>query len=130
MINIGYDVIAITALFTGSVALIFSYVQNSKLRAQIERQQETLSSVAADVNAMCSGAVNLGEHLAHLEQRAHQLIQRQDQLELNEPSSQSYKHASRMMGNGADLEEVMENCGLARGEAELVALAQRIKKAS
>ena len=69
-------------------------------------------------------------HLAHLEQRAHLLTRRQDQLEMKEPATQSYRQASKMMNKGAELEEVIADCGIARGEAELVALAQRIKKAS
>ena len=130
MINVSYDVIAIVALAISVVTLIISYTQNSRLRSQVQHQQDELRAITADVNAVCSGAVNLGQHLAHLEKRAHQLLQRQDQLEMHEPSTQSYRHASKLIGNGADLEEVMENCGLARGEAELLALAQQIKKAS
>ncbi len=130
MINVSYDVIAIAALVTGLVALLVAYSQNARLRAQLDRQQDTLRTVQADVNAVCAGAVNLGEHLAHLEQRARQLGQRQDQIEMQEPSKQSYRQASKMMHKGAQLEEVMADCGLARGEAELVALSQRIKQAS
>lgn len=130
MINVSYEVIAFAALVIGLVALLFAYSQNARLRTQLERQQDALRAVQADVNAVCAGAVNLGEHLAHLERHTHQLGQRQDQIEMQEPSKQSYRHASKMMHKGARLEEVMADCGLARGEAELVALSQRIKQAS
>lgn len=130
MINVSYEVIAFAALVIGLVALLFAYSQNARLRTQLERQQDTLRAIQADVNAVCAGAVNLGEHLAHLERRTYQLGQRQDQVEMQEPSKQSYRHASKMMHKGAQLEEVMADCGLARGEAELVALSQRIRQAS
>ncbi len=129
MINVSYEVIAIAALITGLAALLVAYSQNARLRMKLEQQQDMLRAVQADVNAVCSGAVNLGEHLVQLEQRAHQLGQRQDQIEMQEPSKESYRHASKMIHKGAQLEEVMADCGLARGEAELVVLAQRIKEA-
>ncbi len=130
MIALSFEVIASVALVAGLVALVFAYIKNTQLQLQINEQQNSLYALQADVSAMCSGAVNLGEHLVHLEQRAHLLTRRQDQLEMKEPATQSYRQASKMMNKGAELEEVIADCGIARGEAELVALAQRIKKAS
>ncbi|HHI94959.1 MAG TPA: DUF2802 domain-containing protein [Gammaproteobacteria bacterium] len=130
MIAFSFEVIASVALVTGLAALIFAYIKNTQLQLRLNEQQNRLHVLQTDVSAMCAGAVNLGEHLAHLEQRAHLLTQRQDKLEMKDPATQNYRQASRMMNKGAELEEVIEDCGLARGEAELVALAQRIKKAS
>jgi hypothetical protein len=130
MIHVSFEVIAMAGLAAGLVALLTSYAQNARLRSQLEQQQDTLRSMQADMSAVCAGAVSVGEHLAQLEQRAQQLLKRQDLLEMHDPAQQSYRHASKMMHKGAELEEVMADCGLARGEAELIALAQRIKKAS
>lgn len=130
MIEFSFEVIASVALFSGLVALLFAYVKNAQLQSQLNQQSEILHALQADVSAVCAGAVNLGEHLVHLEQRAHALVHRQDQLEMKSPASQSYRQASKMMNKGAQLEEVIADCGIARGEAELVALAQKIKKAS
>lgn len=128
--NISFEVIAVVALATAMVTLLVVYSQNARLKAQLVEQQDALRIMQSDVSAVCSGAVQLGEHVAHMEQRSHQLNQRQDQLEMNGVGSQSYRHARKMMHKGAELEEVMADCGIARGEAELVALAERIKKAS
>jgi len=130
MIAFSFEVIASVALITSLVTLIFFYIKNTQLQLQLSEQQNSLYALQTDVSAMCSGAVGLGEHLANLEQRAHLLTRRQDQLEMKEPATQSYRQASKMMNKGAELEEVIADCGIARGEAELVALAQRIKKAS
>jgi hypothetical protein len=130
MIEFSFEVIASLALFTGLVALLFAHLKNARLQMQLEQMQDSLHAMQSDLSAVCSGAVNLGEHLAHLERRAHLLVQRQDQLELNGPATQSYRQASKMMNKGAELDDVIADCGIARGEAELVALAQRIKKAS
>ncbi|NOX76135.1 MAG: DUF2802 domain-containing protein [Gammaproteobacteria bacterium] len=130
MINVSFEVIAVAGLLSALGALIYAFVQNARLRVQFQQQQTQMQALSSDVSAMCAGAVNLGEHLVHLEQLSQQVIRRQTKLEMQEPSTQSYRHASKLMGKGAKLEEVMSDCGLARGEAELLALAQRIKKAS
>lgn len=130
MIELSFEVIASLALATGLVALVFAFIKNSRLQLQLNEQQESLQAMQGDINAVCAGAVNLGQHLARLEQRAHLMVQRQDQLEMKSPATQNYRQASKMMNKGAELEEVIADCGIARGEAELVALAQRIKKAS
>ena len=128
--NISFEVIAIAGLATALVAMVMAYSKHAGLRAQIEQQQTSLNALQSDIRAVCAGAVKLGEHMAHLEQRTHHLGLRQDQLELNGSGSQSYRQAKKMMHKGAELEEVMADCGIARGEAELVALSERIKKAS
>ncbi len=131
MLNVSFDIFAIAGLATALVALVFAFSVNSRLRTQLAKQQKSLGNLQNDVATLCSGAVDLGEHLAHLQQSTQNLSRRQDELELKGPSSvDNYRHAARLMGKGIELEEVMEDCGLARGEAELLALAQRLEKAS
>ena len=130
MMNISFEVIAIAALATALVTLMIAYSKHARLREQLEQQQLSLDTMQSDIRAVCAGAVKLGEHMAHLEQRTHHLGQRQDQLEMNGTASPSYRQAKKMMHKGAELEEVMADCGIARGEAELVALSERIKMAS
>ncbi len=130
MLSVSFDVFAIAGLVTALGALLFAYAANGRLRARSEKQQDILKALQADVAVMCSGAVKLGEHLAQQEQRLRMLGRRQDELELHEPSGDNYRHAARLMGKGVELEEVMEDCGLARGEAELLVLAQKLEKAS
>jgi hypothetical protein len=130
MINISFDVIAVSALATALVTLVYAFSSMARLRSRLEQQDDTIKSLQKDVATVCSGAVNMGGHLAQLDQRTHQILQRQDQLELQEPAQQSYRHAAKMLHKGAALDEVVSNCGLARGEAELIALAQRLEKAS
>ena len=130
MLSISFEIMATAALVMSLIALLIFHYQNSKLRSRVQHNEESLAALRDDLSALCSGAVGLGEHLTQLEQRAVQLTQRQDKIEMQSPSTQSYRHARKLVDKGADLEEVIADCGLARGEAELVALAHRIKKAS
>ena len=101
-----------------------------KMRKELRQQETLIDRMQDDLNAICSGAVGVGEHLANLQVQARDLKQRQEQLELQGSSDSSYKYALKMARNGARLEEVIEDCGIAQGEAELVFLANQMDKAS
>lgn len=128
--NISFEIVALVAMIAAVGSIVFAYVRTTSLRTRLARNEELIQLLQADVSAVCSGALGLGEHLAQLEKRAHQMYQRQEKIEMRAPNSQSYRHAMKLVDKGANLDEVIADCGLARGEAELVALAHRIKKAS
>ena len=48
------------------------------------------------------------------------LCERQMQLELKQPAAGHYRHAISMVELGAGTKELISNCGLSRGEAELL----------
>lgn len=70
----------------------------------------------------------MGKHVDALEQRIRRLAERQDQLELRDPLEQTYAHAIRLAQKGVDVNELVENCGLARGEAELLLRVHRVQQ--
>jgi hypothetical protein len=92
----------------------------------LTQHDEIITSMQSDFSAMCSGAVGVGEHLARLEERTMRVVQRQDALETQEAPERSYRHAIKMLRNGANLDQIMTDCGLARGEAELLMLNKSI----
>lgn len=76
-----------------------------------------------DLAAICNGAVGVGGHLARLEEQTRGLLRRQEQLEMQEAPEQSYKQAIRLARSGANIDQLISDCGLAQGEAELAILA-------
>ena len=81
-----------------------------------------------DMHALCAGAINMGKHMDSLEQRIRRLAERQDQLQLRDPMEQTYTHAIRLAQKGVDVNELVESCGLARGEAELLSRIHRVQQ--
>lgn len=66
------------------------------------------------------------QRLEALEQRLRQLTRRQDeQISTNDPNEISYGAAIRLAHKGADVEQLVNAFGLARGEAELIAALHR-----
>lgn len=100
--------------------LIFVYLRFQKFATE---QELVINRLHDDFNAMCAAAVGVDEHLARLEDRTRSLLQRQDHLELLEPATDTYKEAINLVRNGAGVDQLMTDCGLARGEAELLLLA-------
>ena len=90
--------------------------------------KKAIHSMQKDIHALCAGAINMGKHLDGLEQRIRRLAERQDQLELRDPLEQTYAHAIRLAQKGVDVNELVESCGLARGEAELLLRVHRVQK--
>lgn len=110
-------------LLMSLVAMAFMYNHFHQILTQ---QDEIITSMQSDLNAMCSGAVGIGEHLAKLDERSGRLAQRVDALETQETPERSYRHAIKMLRSGANLDQIMSDCGLARGEAELLMLNRSI----
>ena len=116
-------VLSTVLLFTiACMTVLFFYFQRI-----LATQEVNLKMMQEDLNALCNGAVGIGEHLAKLETRTRDMKQRQENLELQEPPETSYREAIRLVRNGADIDQLMADCGLAHGEAELAMLVANMK---
>lgn len=119
VIMLALIVVSTLLLFTiAAVIILYAYFQ--KLFANHDAQ---LRMFQDDLAAICNGAVGVGGHLARLEDRTRGLLERQEQLEMQEAPEQSYKQAIRLAKSGADIDQLISDCGLAQGEAELAILA-------
>jgi hypothetical protein len=87
--------------------------------------QQRIQQLEQELGALCSASVGAGEHVVKLEQQVQRITERQNQLELRAASERPYSQASQLVNRGADINELMETCGLTRGEAELLVMMQR-----
>jgi hypothetical protein len=104
------------------------FVRYSRSKRIADEQLTAMHRIQKDVHALCAGAINMGKHVDALEQRIRRLAERQDQWELRDPLEQTYAHAIRLAQKGVDVNELVENCGLARGEAELLLRVHRVQQ--
>ena len=108
-------------------ALTYIYIRFQKM---FSKQDEVIQIIQEDLSAVCNGALGVGQHLAKLEQKSKLMTQQIDKIEMQEAPERSYKQAIKMVRNGADVDQIMMDCGLAQGEAELVLLSENIDKAN
>jgi len=87
--------------------------------------EQKLKLLNDEVSALCTGAVGAGGHVNKLEQKLKRVIERQDQLDSRDHSDRAIDQATRMVRQGATVEELVASCGLVRAEAELLLLLNR-----
>jgi len=87
--------------------------------------KQRIQSLEQELGALCSASLGAGEHVVRLEQQVQRITERQNQLELRASSERPYMQASQLVNRGANIEELVDSCGLTRGEAELLVLMQR-----
>ncbi len=116
-------VLSTVLLFTiASMTILFFYFQRI-----LATQEVHLKMMQDDLSALCNGAVGIGEHLTKLDSRTRDMKKRQENMELQEPPETSYREAIRLVRNGADIDQLMSDCGLAHGEAELAMLVANME---
>lgn len=110
--------IVISLLCFGLIALL-AYVCY-QLHLRLQRSNCMIDGLRNDISALCAGAAGMSRHLDKIEDHSRYLADRQDQITVSERSDRAYVHAMRMAAKGADVEELMSTCDLAREEAALI----------
>ncbi len=106
-----------------AMSLCLHLLQTRKIRGiqnQFSSMNSLIESQANDMRAMFSASRGVDKRLARIEKKVKIQHERQDKLELHEPNLQSYGQAAKMVRKGADADELVDTCGLSRGEAELI----------
>jgi len=134
MLNSGFAVIAIAALLAGAALQIVLALAGYRAR----RQERSQAGVIRD----------LQKELLGLQQEMHTLrrqslpTRRQEPTVLTtsvpasapmarrEPASPAYDLASKLARKGASSEELMDTCGLSRGEVDLITMLNRMGQES
>ena len=120
--------IAIVALLTGNgllIALGFLAARLYTTAPEAEAGREESSKLHQDLKGITLSLAALGERLMKLEVQIGQLREQGGQpgLPLNRDADQKFfKVATKLALQGASVDEVMELCGLTRGEAELICM--------
>lgn len=95
--------------------------QQGQAAREVE-QAARLQRQADDLAALCRASAGAGDHLVKLEQQLRRVMDRQDQWELRSGSERSYQQAIQMVQHGAGAGELVRNCGLTPGEADLIVM--------
>lgn len=118
-------VIAVAAI----IIAVYGVRQVAALRSQLEQSkhetQMLVQSLRNETHAMGSGSIGVGQRLLEVEKKLNQAMERQIDLEQKDTGSLPYNYAIRLVEMGATADDLVENCGLARVEADLIALVHR-----
>ena len=102
------------------VSIVLAYRQRHA-RKEIDRNKTEIHALRSELGALYAGAAGVGSQLARIESKLSTLSDRQDQVEGGDSSTiVSYNQAIEMVHQGANVEQLMNSCGLLREEAELL----------
>ena len=99
---------------------LWSIVEVRRLSRRVLLQEGALLSLRGALSALCSAEVATDQRQVDVDRRLRQLSAQQEQLLLRDPELGPYHHAMRLAVKGSTPEELMETCGLTRGEADLL----------
>ena len=111
---------ALVVLLLGWLALL-----SLRLRGQRRQTQALINVVRGEIKAMTTGSIGMGKRLKSIEHRLNLTVEKQHELENRDPTQLAYNQAARLMEMGADVDDLVKNCGIGRPEAELMALLHR-----
>lgn len=125
--DIGVMVLAAIVLIMG-IALISLASKLKHYSRTLKEAEMVMQRMQGDIRALYAGAAGVGDHIGRIEQQARRVAERQHQLELKDPVSQSYEQAIKLIREGATAEVLISRCGLVRDEAELLVRMYRLEK--
>ncbi|NLW06283.1 MAG: DUF2802 domain-containing protein [Pseudomonadaceae bacterium] len=128
-----FEIIALllATLGLGTSLVCFSHIRklNKKLNDARRETHLLVKALRNETHAMGSGAIGVGQRLVEVEKRLNSTMERQMEFEQRDPGSLPYAYAVRLVEMGATAEDLINNCGLARVEAELITLVHSELKA-
>jgi len=115
------------ALTVAALSLVF--VQGLVLGRQVRSLRATLKercdTLGRELHATTSGSMGVGQRLVSCERQLHELRTTLDERRQNAPLQISYDEAPRLVDLGADIDDLMNTCGISRPEAELVSALRK-----
>lgn len=115
----------------GGMAIALVWV----VRRETRQRAAALQTVQNDLRALCNASMAMGERVRQAERQLQQLAEqqkafgaRQEELQRVDETGHGYEQAIKLAQKGASVDDLMDVCGLTRGEAELVAMVHRLGK--
>lgn len=111
---LGVLIATLIALLLGQRRLALT---QQALQAELEGRIARLANKLAEYQ---QSNIRMGEELIALREKLAQLDNKQQRLEQQDMQGLPYNQATRLVGMGASLDDLMQACGLSRSEAELM----------
>ena len=125
--NIYWFILAIIAGLTLSGFIwLYIYVRGQKQELSVALSR--LESLESSLNALCIGAVGVDQRVSRLERQSRDLTHRQETMETQHKSDRPFGKAIEMVHKGASANQLIEELGLSRGEADLVVMLHGLKQ--
>lgn len=116
--------VALLALIS-LTALIKAVRLNSKLDDRLQDFNARIDKLDNEVSAILDGNFGMGNRIKELQRDLRDTREKQQQLEQRDLGALPYNQAVRMVAGGADADQLVNQCGLSRSEADLIMLLHK-----
>ncbi|HET8848545.1 MAG TPA: DUF2802 domain-containing protein [Marinobacter sp.] len=118
----------LTALALG-LLLLQGLLLGRRVRALQATVKSRCDTLGRELHATTSGSLGVGQRLVACERQLHELGRALEEMRQNDPLRISYDEAARLVDLGADIDDLMNTCGISRPEAELVSALKKRRAA-
>ncbi|WP_372831553.1 DUF2802 domain-containing protein [Pontibacterium sp.] len=112
------------------LALVSCVVLFKRMRQYERRQQALVGLLRNEIQAITNSSIGMGRRVVEIEQKLNNTAEKQLELENRDPGAMAFNQAARLMEMGANVDDLVESCGIGRPEAELMALLHQELKAT
>lgn len=112
------------------LALVSCIVLFKRMRQYERRQQALVGLLRNEIQAITNSSIGMGRRVVEIEQKLNNTAEKQLELENRDPGAMAFNQAARLMEMGANVDDLVESCGIGRPEAELMALLHQELKAT
>ncbi len=105
------------------VSFFVASIQTIKLRKldnEMQQQEKGLFDLKQEVAVLLSCEKGMGARIKQQQYQVHQMLERQDKLEISDSANTSYKQAMVLMQKGVSADDLIDSCDLSRGELDLI----------
>lgn len=117
--------VAMVAMIIAVAAVIMAKNTARRTEAIEKALQEKIALLENELSAMMDGAFGVANQLQQVEMNLKDTNQRQEQIQQRDLGNLPYNEAVRLANKGASVDDLVEQCGLSRSEAELVELLHK-----
>jgi len=117
--------LSVASLIIAMGACAACFVLFRRLQQHERRHQALINVLRNEIQAMTNSSIGMGRRLIGVEQKLNLTVDKQLELENRDPTALAYNQATRLMEMGADVDDLVQNCGIGRPEAELMALLHK-----
>lgn len=100
-----------------------------ELKEALAERDRDIAAVQGDLAALTKASLGAGDHLMQVENRVRRLSERQSQTEMRAVGDRPYQQAIQLVQTGADADELVRQCGMTRGEADLIVMLHGVAQA-
>lgn len=120
--NLGLLGILLVALLVMFVFVIFLFF---KQRNAEKKATLVAAALRTEIQAMSSTTIGMGKRIVDVESKLELSLEKQFELEQRDPDEVVYSQAARLVEMGANVDDLVQSCGIGRPEAELMALMHK-----